>query len=98
MFKTVFATTLLTFTLSSSAIANEQGKEKYMTCVGCHGMNGEGGVGPQLAGQTAVNISEKLMKYRNGEQAGPMSSMMIPMAAGLTDEDIQALAEYLSTK
>jgi cytochrome c553 len=98
MFKTILATTVVTLALSTSAIANDQGKAKYPTCIGCHGVNAEGGIGPKLVGQTANEIVEKLIAYRNKEQRGPQSAMMWGIAASLTDEDIQALAEYLSNK
>ena len=98
MIKAVLATTMVTLALSSPVMANEEGKAKYMTCMGCHGVNAEGGIGPKLAGQASAEIVEKLTAYRNKEQRGAQSAMMWGIAAGLSDADIQALAEYLSTK
>jgi cytochrome c553 len=73
------------------------GQAAFATCVGCHGMAGEGGVGPQLAGQPAADIVAKLHKYKNGEQVGPMTAMMAPMAAGLSDTDIANIAAYTAS-
>ncbi|MDG6772817.1 c-type cytochrome [Thiomicrorhabdus sp. ZW0627] len=77
--------------------AAKNGSSIYGTCVGCHGPNGEGGVGPKLAGQSKADIASKLAKYKAGEQMGAMTAMMAPMASGLSDDDIQAVADYIST-
>lgn len=73
------------------------GQGAYATCIGCHGAAGEGGVGPKLAGNAAEDVIAKLHAYKNGEQVGPMTSMMAPMAAGLTDSDIENIAAYTSS-
>lgn len=73
------------------------GEKAYATCVGCHGAKGEGGVGPRLNNQTVADIIAKLEKYKSGEQVGPMTGMMAPMAAGLSADDMKAIAEYVTT-
>ena len=73
------------------------GQAAYATCVGCHGAAGEGGVGPSLAGVSASETAAKLNRYRAGEQVGPMTSMMAPMAAGLSDADIANIAAYTAS-
>ncbi len=89
------------FTFSSMGFASGDptaGKNKFKTtCVGCHGSNAEGMVGPKLAGQPANEIIRKLNEYRAGKQRGPMTSMMAPMARGLTETEIQNIAAYLSS-
>ena len=74
------------------------GKDKYASCAGCHGAMGEGGVGPALNNQSADDIVAKLKKYKAGEQVGPMTGMMAPLAQALSEEDMQAIAEYISAK
>ena len=59
---------------------------------------GEGGVGPALNNQSADDIVAKLKKYKAGEQVGPMTGMMAPLAQALSEEDMQAIAEYISAK
>ncbi len=90
---------LVSFGASAFAGDAEAGKALYnsSSCAGCHGANGEGGVGPKLAGQSADAIKTKLHKYKAGEQVGPMTSMMAPMAAGLSDADIDNLAAFIAT-
>ncbi len=92
------ATSLIAFGSAANAAGDATaGQAAYSTCVGCHGAAGEGGVGPKLAGQSAADIVAKLHKYKSGEQVGPMTSMMAPMAAGLSDADIENIAAYVQT-
>jgi cytochrome c553 len=88
---------LMTFGTASQAGDATAGKATFATCVGCHGANAEGGVGPKLAGQAAADIVQKLGDYKAGKQMGPMTSMMAPMAAGLSDSDIANIAAYVSS-
>ncbi|MDG6778439.1 c-type cytochrome [Thiomicrorhabdus sp. zzn3] len=88
---------LISFGTAAHAGDAAAGQAAYATCAGCHGGAGEGGVGPKLAGQAAADISAKLHKYKAGEQVGPMTSMMAPMAAGLSDADIENIAAYVAT-
>lgn len=98
LFVALATTGLLTFGAAAQAGGDATaGQAAYSTCVGCHGAAGEGGVGPKLAGQSADDIKTKLHKYKAGEQMGPMTSMMAPMAAGLSDADIENIAAYVAT-
>nr|WP_298411369.1 c-type cytochrome [uncultured Halomonas sp.] len=74
------------------------GADKIATCVACHGQDGMGTspMYPNLAGQNDTYLENSLKAYRAGEREGGMSSVMTPMAAGLSDEDIVDLAEYYS--
>ena len=85
--------------LAMPAVAQDvaQGKAKYATCMACHGAQGQGGVGPKLAGQPAAAIEKKLTAYKNKQQVGPQSQLMWGIAAGLTDADIKNLAAYTAT-
>lgn len=92
-------TGLLTFGAVAQAAGDAAaGKATFQsTCVGCHGASAEGGVGPKLAGRKAAYIVEKLQAYKAGKQIGPMTSMMAPMAGGLTDAQMNNIGTYLST-
>ncbi len=74
----------------------DKGAAIYGQCVGCHGPHGGGGVGPKLAGQSANEIMAKLHAYKAGKQRGPQTAMMAPMAQGLSDADIEAVAHYIA--
>ena len=73
------------------------GKEKYIGCVACHGAGGEGGVGPALNNQSAVEIADKLIRYKNGETIGGQSSLMWSQASMLSNDDIDNLAAYIES-
>ena len=60
-------------------------------CAACHGNNGQGGVGPALAGKEIANM---LKAYRAGETRGPQSVMMWSQASQLTDAEIDLLSKF----
>jgi len=76
--------------------AAPSGEKVYATCVGCHGSKAEGGVGPRLNNQKPEDIVAKLKEYKSGKQRGPMTAMMAPMAAGLSEADMKAVADYVT--
>jgi cytochrome c553 len=69
-------------------------------CAGCHSPNGTGieAAGyPRLSGQSAEYVSKQLTAYRDGERdAGQNASIMMDVAAKLTDQEISAVASYVS--
>lgn len=75
----------------------ELGKQAYVGCIACHGAGGEGSVGPALAGQSVVDIADKLVQYKQGETLGNQSALMWSQAAQLSDNDIKNLATYIET-
>jgi cytochrome c553 len=97
MKKFVFAALIATTSLNALAQDQAAGEAKFATCMACHGASGQGGVGPQLAGQEPGDIVSKLVAYRNRETLGAQSALMWPQAASLTDADIENLAAYIST-
>lgn len=64
-------------------------------CAACHGNDGVGILPeyPTLSGQHRDYLEQALHAYRKGTRK---NAIMAPMAAGLKDEDIKALAEYFS--
>jgi cytochrome c553 len=74
-------------------------------CQGCHGRSGQGnvtgGVGfaamPVLVGQYPEYIAQTMRDYRSGERANDVYSVMRAIAAQLTDDEIDALADYYGT-
>ena len=76
--------------------ADLPGAGKIAVCVACHGQDGHGTapIYPNLAGQNVTYLESSMKAYRAGEREGGMSSVMTPMAAGLSDEDIADIAEY----
>ncbi|HET7307015.1 MAG TPA: c-type cytochrome [Gammaproteobacteria bacterium] len=66
------------------------------TCAACHGQSGAGGgrgTYPRLAGQPAAYLARQLHDFKSGLRA---NRIMQPLAAGLSDQQITALAQYYS--
>ena len=74
-----------------SAGTSELGEETWAgVCATCHGLEGEGGVGPRLAGSATLTDPEALENVvRNGRGTMPA------VGAGWTSEQMDALADYL---
>jgi cytochrome c553 len=72
------------------------GKAKSAVCSACHGANGisTNDVWPNLAGQKAGYLALQMKAFRDGDRTNPM---MAPMAAGLSDADIDNIAAYYSS-
>ncbi len=95
-------TILLTFTLmffGVNALAGdaEAGKAKSASCAACHGADGASSndIWPNLKGQKNGYLVKQIKAFRDGDRSDPMMS---PMAAGLSDEDIDNLAAYYSSQ
>jgi len=71
----------------------EAGAAKSAVCAACHGPNGNSAnpEWPRLAGQSAVYLAEQLRLFRSGVRNNPV---MKPLAAPLSDQDIDDIAVY----
>ena len=69
---------------AANASPAEIGQTAYAGCIACHGASGEGGIGPQLAGQSAADIAGKLNRYKAGETVGSQSALMWSQAQMLS--------------
>ncbi|MBA1275836.1 c-type cytochrome [Stutzerimonas azotifigens] len=66
------------------------------TCIACHGAHAQGQENaPRLAGQPAEYLRRTLTRFRNKDPSRA-GSPMLPIAAILSEQDITALAAYLS--
>lgn len=67
-------------------------------CASCHAPNGAGipAQFPRLAGQYAEYLEAQLKAFRSGERANDPNRMMRATAARLSDQEIKAVAEYIS--
>ncbi len=73
------------------------GKTKAATCAGCHGANGISIADnyPNLAGQKAEYIVKQLKAFQAGSNRN--DPVMAPMAAALSEQDMQDVAAYFSS-
>jgi cytochrome c553 len=77
----------------------ERGRTLVAICSACHGDGGAGTMrdGPAIAGQHRDYLVATLQSYKNGTRANDVYSRMRVIAASLTDDEIDALAEYFSS-
>ncbi len=90
---------LLLIAASNTALADAAaGQAAYASkgCIGCHGANGVSTVAanPSLAGKDAAFIKQNLTDFRAGARQSPV---MNAMAAALSDDDINNLADYIAS-
>ena len=62
-------------------------------CSSCHGINGGGGIGPKLMGQSEEDISKKLADFKSGVKK---NYVMYGLLQNLTDEDLSSLSKEIS--
>ncbi len=70
---------------------------KANQCFACHGVNGVSlnPEFPSLAGQNKNYIIKQLKAFKSGDRKSPI---MAPMVARLDEDDMEAVAEYFSSK
>ena len=67
---------------------------QYKTkCASCHGVNGEGGIGPKLIGLSYEKVSTSLTDFKSGAKK---NYVMYGLLQNLSDEDLDALAKEIS--
>ncbi|NUM88727.1 MAG: cytochrome c [Bdellovibrionales bacterium] len=71
------------------------GAANTSTCAACHGLKGVSvnPAWPNLAGQGKDYLVKQLLAFKNGERKDPL---MGPVAAVLSEADIESIAEYYS--
>lgn len=72
----------------ATAEGGAEGEALVSTCIGCHGGDLTGGMGPALVGQDPAHIVDVLT---NGIEGTPMTPGM------KSPEEAQAIADYIST-
>ena len=86
--------------MSSSAFAAD-GKALYMAkgCMACHGMDAKTPIMPlypKIAGQSKEYAAQQMKDIKSGARNNGQTAAMKGIMAGVTDDEITALAEYLS--
>ena len=75
----------------------EAGKAKIGVCMACHGRSGKGTTPdyPNIGGQSEKYLVSALRAYRTGARRNPI---MQPMAAALSDADVENVAAYYASQ
>ncbi len=84
----------------AAAGGSDKGASLYKKCAGCHGVDGKTkamGKSEVIAGQSAEDLVKKITEYKAGTRnVAGMGTLMKGQVSGLSDEDIKALADYIS--
>lgn len=101
---TVLLFALVIFSGSNVLAAGDAaaGKASFGTCAACHGAKAEGNQAmnaPKLAGQDVWYIVSSLKRFKSGVRGAkdPIAMTMGPMAAMLSDKQIEDVAAYIGT-
>ena len=99
---TIFAGSLAVLSLGvAGTAAAADGAALYTSklCNTCHGADGKSPIMPtypKLAGQNAAYAAQQIKDIRDGNRTNGMSAAMKAMVATLTDDEIEAIADWLS--
>lgn len=85
-------------------------RPKVLACVGCHGPQGAGNrdwsksmatqpamLAPSLGGQQPAYVLKQLKAYKTGNRKNDVGHVMRDLLSHLTEEDMVAVAEYITT-
>jgi len=79
--------------------ATKSGEEIFKACTACHGVKADKpalGKSQIIKGWDASKVSAALNGYKDGTYGGAMKALMIGQVGFLTDEEVEAVSEYIS--
>ena len=85
--------------LGSVSLFAADGAALYKKCSACHGANAEKaalGKSQIIKGWEVAKTQAALKGYKDGSYGGAMKGVMKGQVAPMSDEDIKAVAEYIS--
>ncbi len=97
-FALIFAVVLASVSTHALAAGDAVlGQAKAVTCIGCHGVNGNSIVPsfPKLASQSEAYLLKQLRDFKTGAR---VDGMMVGIVASLTDADMENLAAYYAAQ
>lgn len=89
--------------LGRELFLNSEISDMGLACINCHGERGFGlkpriSAFPVIGGQQKEYIRKQLTDFRDGNRTNTPNYIMNRMAISLTDDQIESLADYLSTQ
>lgn len=84
----------------AGAVLYQHGRENVPACAACHHSAGHGNQPagfPALRGLSADYVAQSLEDYRDGKRTAGKAALMAPLAAELTDVEIDALAAHIAS-
>ncbi len=107
-FRLLFLSTMITLVAGVSSVQAIEGTavdgaELYETkgCNGCHGADGRTPIMPiypKISGQNADYTYNQLRDFKNGARNNGQSAIMLGLLAVITEEEMRAIADWLSTQ
>jgi cytochrome c len=91
---------LTLFTTGSLLAADGAALYKDKTCVACHGKDAKTPLMPlypKIAGQNKEYIKQQMLDIKTGARSNGQTAAMKGIMHLVSDEEIEALADYLST-
>ena len=97
MHKLIMVSLSLTFSLFAQSVIAADVTGLSSRCVSCHGVKGisSNPLYPNLAGQKAAYLLKQMRDFQKGERKDPVMNAMVQ---GLSEQDMDALAEFYSKK
>ena len=93
---------LAALTTAISGVALADGAKLYVkkACHGCHGKDGKKTVLPEypkIVGQNVIYLEKQMLDIRSGARANGNSEVMKGLMTTISDDEIKAIARYVST-
>jgi len=79
---------------AGSAMAFKVSPLYKQKCSSCHGVNGEGIIGPKLIGLSEEKVYKDLLDFKSGKRK---NYVMYGLLSKMSDEDLKALAKEIGT-
>ncbi len=100
--KAVVSAAALLVALSPAAVLSADGEKLFQTktCSTCHGKDGKTPIMPmypKIAGQNKEYTKQQMVDIKSGARSNGQSAAMKGVMHLVSDEEIQALAEYIAT-
>ncbi len=79
---------------AGSAMAFKVSPLYKQKCSSCHGVNGEGIIGPRLIGKSEAEVYDALTSFKSGKRK---NYVMYGLLSKMSDEDLKALSKEIGT-
>lgn len=70
-------------------------------CPACHGATGAQSIAPnypKIAGQNAAYAVQQMQDIKSGARSNGQSALMKPIVAGVSEEEMKAIADWLAAQ
>ena len=100
--RTVATAAAILLALSPAAVLSADGEKLYQTktCSTCHGKDGKSPIMPmypKIAGQNQAYTLQQMADIKSGARSNGQSAAMKGVMHLVSEEEMQALADYIST-